>query len=138
MVIDDIAVGKKIQFNTYGSMGGRTSVVGQVVGENIGSIVPEANKMRAYHTSIYQQLPDELKQVTSQDYRRLKFFTIVTQKQEVVYVAEPWIMESTLQEITLTSDLIAVTNWDKSKLTETDMRQLLGQFGIEVTSITQE
>ncbi|CAH0448029.1 hypothetical protein SM033_00205 [Vibrio phage vB_VpaM_sm033] len=138
MLIDDITVGKKIQFNTYGSMGGRTSVIGQVVGENIGSIVPEANKMRAYHASIYQQLPEDIKQVVSQDYRRLKFFTIVTQKQEVVYVAEPWIMESTLQEVSLSSDVINVTNWDKSKITETDLRQLLGQFGIVVTSIVQE
>lgn len=138
MEISELRTDKKVQFNTYGRMGGRTSVTGTIAGTFKGSIVPEANKMRAYHASIFQELPEEIQQITPTDHRKLDFILVVTNKQEMVYVATAWIMESTLEEISLTSDLISVTNWDKSKLSETDLRLLLSEFGVQVTSITTE
>ncbi|UKZ10928.1 hypothetical protein CZP2022_205 [Vibrio phage C-ZP2022] len=138
MRLSEITVGKKLQFSLYGEVDSRTSIVGEVYGTFKGYAVPNANEMRAYHQAIYQLLPEENKASTPVDYRECEFVLVMTTEGTGVYVAKQWIIESTLQEVTQRGFRIEGRNWDRTKISEEDIRTYLGQFGIVITSILEE
>lgn len=135
MKISDIRNNMHVQFNIYGSMGGRTSVSGTVEGIVKGHRAPKLNEMRAYHASIYQLLPEEIKEVTPNDWRKYDYAMIALSNGDLIYVGLPWIIESTLEEVTLQGINLQGTGWDKTKLSEEDIRVFFAQFGVRITSI---
>lgn len=135
MKISEIKNDMHVQFNVYGSMGGRTTVSGTVEGIVKGHRVPALNEMRAYHASIYQLLPEEIKAVTPNDWLKYEYVMIALANNELIYVGVPWIIESTLEQVTMQGINIQGTGWDKTKLSEEDIRIFFAQHGVRVTSI---
>lgn len=136
--ISDVRPGHRVEFTLHASISNRTTITGEVIQDTTGRYTPDTSAVNANHERIYPGLPEEVKLVTSSDFRNIRALVIKTNDDVLVTVLVPWIIEDTLIETQTGILQITVSGYNSATQSPEQIKTLLANLKLTVTSIEEK
>lgn len=136
MLAKQLKVGQKVKFTIAGAINGRTDYEGTIAGTTDGKFVPVASNPSINHTNIYPNLTPAKKLEYADLYTSYVYIQLHMADGTLVYIGEPWIVDSTIVELTSTDLVVKLSNFNTERKSE--LIKLLTQHDYTVKSVSED